>query len=346
MKLALFEIKTVDKKHFINIPYRLKDELKSAVASAKWDSKEKCWYVGSRSLKKLKSWIEKNGFDADAYEKEQQERHDVFNKKLENSKQLSGKTYKIKDELKERFNAFFYNKSWYVAKDKFKEAQAFVDEANSNAITKERILAANGDIQKILELLADISENFSDEIYYFNYTVEDVIDEYIRFYHVDEEKVKNAIYDIGENLFYCSQEAEEISAKQYSFDDSFSDLLKILEIPQYFVIKNGMINDYSNVEDDIIDSLVKEKAFFLVDRKEASKYIDEVGGKAPKFCFRSKITNVCYDIRPEPDISSYQNSGRVRIYDAQNIPVLKSENFETVMNYWRNRDRSSVIDRP
>ena len=343
MELQYFEIKSMDKRNYVNIPYRLKDDFKNALKSAKWDPAEKCWYVGPRSLKKLKAWIEDNGFDAESYEREQEQRRNAFREKLAKSKPLSGKTYKIKEELKERFDAFFHKDSWYVPVDRLEEAQAFVDAANSNAITKERIKESIGDVQKVLVLLEDISKNFIHDG--SEYGVEDEIGDYIRFSHSEDNDVYNALHSIGEDIFYLSQEAEERGSVVHSFDNKLHEILKILRIPEHVSITDdGKINDFAEEEDGIIDDLVAKGSLFLVDREEASKFVVGVGGQIPIFCFRSKITGKCYDVRPKPKLTSHQTSSRVTEYAAKEIPVLKSEDFETVMKYWRNRKRTCVIN--
>lgn len=55
---ANIKIFKIENGYQVFFPYALKDSFKLALPSAKWDSTQKCWTVGVRSLKKVQAWAE------------------------------------------------------------------------------------------------------------------------------------------------------------------------------------------------------------------------------------------------------------------------------------------------
>lgn len=341
-------IKTIDGKHYIDIPFRLKDSLKKAIPSAKWDRFRKQWYVGPRSKKKLEAWLASAESEAAKIESERKAKKEALGKKLETMVKLDGKTYHIKDALKERFDALFHDGAWYVPKEKFEEAQEFVDQYNSGAVMRADVEATEGDLQKLLELIDKVSKNFSEDG--TEYLQDDDFSEMLRGYHYEAEDALKILSAIAEDLFFASQDGEE-NKNYYQFGYKNSEgILRFFNLPETYCFKIvGMkgghasykVQDYALVEQDVINELVREKRYGTVDIEEASKKVEGVGGHEPTFYFKSKVTGNTFPASAE--ISERRGSSRVVYYDAKNVRVLLSDNFETRMNYWRNRERNRVI---
>lgn len=55
---AQIRIVKIETGYQVFFAYALKDSFRKALPSAKWDSSNKCWTVGTRSLKKVQAWAE------------------------------------------------------------------------------------------------------------------------------------------------------------------------------------------------------------------------------------------------------------------------------------------------
>lgn len=169
-------ITTIDKRHHIAIPYELKDAFKKVFPSSKWVAETKKWSVGSRSLEKLTIWAEthKDKINADLVKK------DEFQAKLKTLVKLTGKTFELKDTLKEKFNAIFHSYTqnnvvydgWYVDPSFAKEAQELVNEFEKN-LKEEKKVERNKlkyvkpnttNIVKILEVIEKLHNDAVDEV--------------------------------------------------------------------------------------------------------------------------------------------------------------------------------------
>ncbi len=157
--------KNKDNKFEIEISYEMKDSLKSAIPSVKWDSAKSVWVAGIRSFKKLEKWAAaaKEEFDFESISKKIEDK----NEKMKKMYILYGDTFVCKDELKERFDVSWdsKNKNWLVSADDQEKAQLFVEnydrilELRDNKINKEMFTKCNSYID-LLKLLKKLSKNF------------------------------------------------------------------------------------------------------------------------------------------------------------------------------------------
>lgn len=101
-------------RYYIKIDYTMKESLKKAIPSAKWNPEKRLWYVGTRSGKKLEAWAEqaKSNFDVCALQSDA----DAYAKKLSESFKIDLNIYDVKDEVKDEYPVFFNaaDKSWYI----------------------------------------------------------------------------------------------------------------------------------------------------------------------------------------------------------------------------------------
>ena len=122
---SLFDIVEKDGFLYIFIPYELRKEFKIMFPDGNWDSASKCWLVPKCQEIKLLEGVE--------YFKSLDEypvlfkKHEELRRSLRTSKKLIGKTYEIRSQLEEKYNAFFYNYKMRVHVGLYEEAQKFVD---------------------------------------------------------------------------------------------------------------------------------------------------------------------------------------------------------------------------
>jgi len=332
----LLDVVSKDKRHFITIPFSLKDDFKRNFSTAKWHNSEKKWSVGSRSLKKLEKWID----SVKTTLKEENEKKEAFIKSLEKMKVLNGNTFSIKEQLKEKFNAIYHDKKWYVEAKNYDEAQNFVNEMNNNRVTQSMIDTQRNNVDKLNSYVEKIISNFDDDG--SSYLIEDELYDFIR-YNASEDEVFTVLNEFNRDLFYAAQEAEELESYILKSDDSAIEILDFLNIPQFLYIDENLnINDYANIEESIINELIENNKYNFINIEEASKKVNSSGGYKPYFHFLSSITQKEYDCKIA-EIITTQTSANVTVYSA-NAPILHSENFKTKMNFWWNKNRETILN--
>jgi hypothetical protein len=167
-------INSIDNRHYIEIPFDLKESFKKEFSTAKWDGNKKQWSVGSRSLDKLKKWANDHADKINAASLKKEE----FTQKLDKMFKLTGHTYDLKDILKNKFNGIFHSyteknvtySNWYVPTEFAKDAQEMVDKHNQEREEEKKIekltrkYAPNkyGQIDKNLKILIKLHNDAID----------------------------------------------------------------------------------------------------------------------------------------------------------------------------------------
>ena len=113
----------------VKIPFDMKDAFKKQFSSAKWDGASKEWTVGKLSGQKLNTWLQ----DKIPHIEESNAKKADFDAKKSEMHPLTGKTFDLKDELKEKFGAVYDGdaKTWRVPPEHKDAAQQFVSEHNA-----------------------------------------------------------------------------------------------------------------------------------------------------------------------------------------------------------------------
>jgi hypothetical protein len=114
----------------VKIPFDMKDAFKKQFSSAKWDGTTKEWTVGKLSGQKLNTWLQ----DKIPHIEEKAASKADFEAKKSEMHPLSGQTFDIKDDLKNKFGAIYDvdYKTWRVPAEHKEAAQKFVNEHNEN----------------------------------------------------------------------------------------------------------------------------------------------------------------------------------------------------------------------
>ncbi len=154
-------IRESEGKFYIAIPFELKDLLKKAISSAKFEGSTKEWCVGSRSGKKLSAWV--SGHEAKIIEAQQ--------KKTAKKNKLAGMArvdvsgvYDIKDELKERFGAEFGElngeKSWFVELEVYEECVEYSLKRLKEIKIAEQAIVNGNNLEEVAKVLDSILDDF------------------------------------------------------------------------------------------------------------------------------------------------------------------------------------------
>jgi len=116
----------------VKIPFDMKDAFKKQFSSAKpaYDASGKFveWTVGKLSGQKLNAWLQ----DKIPHIEEKAKSKAEWEDKIASMHPLTGNTYDIKDQLKEKFDASFDGKNWRVPQEHKEAAQEFVNEHNES----------------------------------------------------------------------------------------------------------------------------------------------------------------------------------------------------------------------
>lgn len=277
------------KVYLIETTFKMKDSLKKAIPSAKWSSEKKSWYVGSRSLKKLATWVEeaKKEFGDEAKIKAQ---HDAFLEKVENSTRISGHTFDYKELLKERFGAFFYKEHWHVPNDMYAKAQKTVDALNE--IRKRNLVFKNNfkkmDRTELLNELIKISnKNFSETScgsHEYNYKDDDFYKELCSYSdggHYAYQQIRSLISEL--NTVAYGVDEDQMFEHKYS-DKIGNAMLEFFGIPrvdgnrlsELYAVDKISLEEAEAVKNDAIEKsrALNEKRDLLL--KTAYNIIDVV----------------------------------------------------------------------
>lgn len=349
------EIKVTEDRIYIDCPYQLKDSLKRAIPSAKWDGTKKLWSVGKRCKKKLETWAEENK----KAEEEALEKREAYRKKVAKMVELTGRTFDIKDELKERFDAEFHTvnfcgrvtKAWFVSPEVSEDAQAFVDAHNKKrlekSISKEDVDCCVLAID-YLSLLEKAINNFNPEtgLYKYNddYLAKGLICDFRRDDVATHKELRKRLIFVGQELNKYLTFADENDNPGLFFDLDLSDILRVLGLPRSLVIDfyKGKVVDYCDIERQLVFKKLSNNEYLTTSSDQASKELDDAHNP-PKYTIFSEVSQLEYDITDRVDIERVRSSGRVHIYTAKNIPVLNDANFKTRVYYWRNKPRCGFV---
>jgi hypothetical protein len=333
---------TVDSKtrFAVSIPYSLKDALKKTIPSAEFLGSTKQWHVGSRSVKKLETFLAEHAQESQAAE----ERKVAFEEKLSKMVKLIGHTFEIKDELRAKFNAVFHKKeeeaAWYVEADVAQDAQAFVDAFNverKKLIVTSRDLSDASGVTKKLKVIEKVIKNFKDGEYQYH---DDFFFQIFLKDEYDLDGFLKKLIHIHDTIEQYVAFAEETDNHVISNLDT--RILKMFDIPAKFALcdfYNDVLIDYEEVERKKIDKFFfAEKQYKNVSVNGISKELDDAKHK-PIFHILSKKSGIEFDYTSVVDIERVKLSSRVAVYNAKNIPVLNSEDYVTIV-YFRQNKRS------
>lgn len=353
MTTQITKISIDNKDRFaVSIPYALKDALKKAIPSAKFDGTTKQWHVGSRSIKKLEAFLAEH-----AQEKaESDAKKAAFAEKLASMHKLTGHTYEIREELKSRFNAIYHDKAWYVEDYLYCEAQAFVnsctEEFKAQKVIESQQVDADSTAVEIVKALKSVDGQFkfNGESKYLggNEAVEKLIKE--AGIH-DAHNIILTIYrQLDKELAFADENDCEFSFTSSYFDDEYA--VEFLTAFNLFVdykinFHTGMIEDRAaqieqekqakeaakNADKALIDEAVerlgREKVFELLDGnmfcgKGANADLANQTINTGSFFdddYRNIIIEAIEDDKREPDLVSDESS----FDDDQDYEAEKSE---------------------